>query len=163
MTDLQDCAGILATLRSTGLNETEAWSHLWQTKDPVVRAYALAKVVWHLGETANKVDDLGASLLGPALKVLFRIDPELGNEAVMALPPGFEVQASYLFLDGCRELKGLPDRFSVAGFLDLTDCSSLVALPSGLRLKGTLDMRRCDAWNGVVPPDAVIDGRILTQ
>lgn len=63
----------------------------------------------------------------------------------------------------CTSLTQLPPGASIGGHLLLADLPGLVALPDGLEVGGDLTLARCPSWNGQIPKDARIGGRIVTD
>jgi hypothetical protein len=92
-----------------------------------------------------------------------------GCVSLRRLPDGFQV-ADWLDLSGCTALTRLPEGLRVGeaedrieGHLWLRGCSALERLPGGLVVGGCIDLRGCAAWDGIIPPDARIGGRIITD
>lgn len=104
-----------------------------------------------------------------------------GLEWVLTLPKGLVLEGD-LVLSLCGALAGLPTGLNVGGDLEVSRCPALTRLPSGLRVGGDvwasgcrrlrhlpsglvvggdLLLRGCPAWDGVIPKDAEIGGRIL--
>jgi hypothetical protein len=55
----------------------------------------------------------------------------------------------------------LPDGVRVAGWLDLRG-SGLVSLPAGLKVE-VLDLHGCERWDGRIPADAKVSGKVYTD
>jgi hypothetical protein len=85
-----------------------------------------------------------------------------GCSRLREVPPGLKV-GGWLEFAGCASLETLPDGLKVGGGLNLAECKALRRLPAGLVVATDLDLRLCLAWDGVVPPDAVIGGKIITD
>jgi hypothetical protein len=79
-----------------------------------------------------------------------------------SLPPGLKVLGN-LDLEGCRDLRSLPDDIAIGGWLDLKDCSRLVSLPRRLTIGKWLDLTGCASWDGRIPADAMIAGKVMTD
>jgi hypothetical protein len=103
-----------------------------------------------------------------------RVVPELdlsGRAWADALPDGLSVNC-WPSGDGLREggflmlrwapIRSLPRNLTVADFVSL-DGSALETLPEGLRIGGDLDLRGCASWDGRIPADAQIGGRVETD
>ena len=105
-----------------------------------------------------------------------------GLDWVTTLPGGLVVEGD-LALSGCRALTGLPTGLNVGGDLEVSRCPALTRLParlrvggdiwacgcrrlrhlpSGLVVDGDLLLRGCPAWDGVIPEDAEIGGRVVS-
>jgi hypothetical protein len=84
----------------------------------------------------------------------------LTGTQVRVLPPDLKVGGS-LDLQG-TPLTVLPDGLVVNGDLNLKR-TPVVALPTGLLIRKDLWLQDCRRWDGRIPEDAVIKGRILTD
>lgn len=105
-----------------------------------------------------------------------------GFDWVLTLPKGLVVEED-LVLSLCGALAGLPAKLNVGGDLEVSRCPALTRLPSGLRVGGDvwangcrrlrhlpsglvvggdLFLRGCPAWDGAVPKDAEIGGRVIS-
>lgn len=80
--------------------------------------------------------------------------------ALTRLPTGLNVGGNFE-VSRCLALKRLPAALRVGGDMWASGCRSLSHLPSGLVVEGDLILRGCPAWNGVIPKDAQILGRII--
>jgi hypothetical protein len=85
------------------------------------------------------------------------LDLDCTRTGLTALPDGLTVGA-WLWLGETR-ITALPDGLTVPGTLVLKK-TPLATLPQGLTVNGNLDVTGCSAWDGVIPPDARIRGRI---
>lgn len=83
------------------------------------------------------------------------------------LPDAFKMACEwkygYLGLARCESLERLPDDLHMKGNLVLSGCTSLKRLPSGLVVDGELHMEGCTAWDGMIPGDAVIAGKVFSD
>jgi hypothetical protein len=84
----------------------------------------------------------------------------LEGAPLLRLPDGFKA-ASNLNLRHTL-VTTLPDGLEVGGDLWLAG-ATLQSLPRGLRVVGDLDLRDTPAWDGRIPPDAILSGKILTD
>jgi hypothetical protein len=99
-----------------------------------------------------------------------------------SLPDGLAV-GGYCQIQNCPRLERLPRDLKVAAVLHLFRCNSLVALPPGL-VVGDLSLNACDrlrslpdglvvadnlsvtlcpAWDGRIPDDAQVAGKVITN
>jgi hypothetical protein len=81
--------------------------------------------------------------------------------ALSRLPTGFEVGGG-LMIGERTSLKELPSGLTVHGDLCL-NWSDIESLPTGLVVDGDLFLDRAERWDGDIPHDAVIGGRIYTE
>jgi len=78
---------------------------------------------------------------------------------VSELPEGLEVAETLMVH---RSDLRLPAGLRVGGELWL-DTSSLHALPAGLVVAGSLWIRHCGSWDGLIPADARVKGRVFSD
>jgi hypothetical protein len=64
-----------------------------------------------------------------------------------------------LRVSGCPLFRDLPDGLHVGHDLTIAD-TALVSLHGGLEVEGTMTLFRNPNWDGVIPDDARIEGRI---
>lgn len=76
---------------------------------------------------------------------------------------GVKLIPCHLLLADSGSLQTLPEGLMVGGNLDLASCKSLLALPSGLYVEDDLYLSGCCSWDGVIPEDAVVRGRVITE
>jgi hypothetical protein len=167
----QDSEALLAAIRATGAGEGEAFVLLAQ-------AMGSKAAVPHLNSylQQNRFPDSVVMVLE---EVGVR-DPALANAALKAWPWGRTVEGDLDFTQ-TEWLKVLPRGLRVKGSLLLLH-SSIVALPEdldvkALHLEGTdfvnlprglvvrdfLDMADCPRWDGRIPADARVEGKLVTD
>jgi hypothetical protein len=83
-----------------------------------------------------------------------------GLQSLTSLPEGLRVGGS-LSLDGTA-VTFLPDGLDIGGGLYLTG-SSLIGLGCGLRVGADLDLTNCRGWNGQIPADTEVAGKVLSD
>jgi hypothetical protein len=83
----------------------------------------------------------------------------LASTQVTYLPDGFRV-AYDLILD-FTGFTHLPTGLWVGGSLHLADVP-IRHLPEGLHVGGTLDLSTCPHWDGQIPADTFLGGRLIT-
>jgi hypothetical protein len=88
--------------------------------------------------------------------------PEGPPEALTGLPDGLGV-SGLLCLDGNRNLTETPRGLWVGEELRLACCDNLRSLQGGLVVGGDLTVTGCPSWDGILPPDAAIGGKIVTD
>lgn len=84
-----------------------------------------------------------------------------GYSGLEILPEGFISNSQTLRLDGCKNLKRLPDNMIVNGNLDLS-YSGIEKIPHGLRVSGGLCLKGCDMLTEI-PDDLIVEGRLITD
>lgn len=84
----------------------------------------------------------------------------LSGLALRHLPGGLNVGGN-LEIANCLRLERLPDGLRVGGDLWADGCQSLSRLPADLVVDGDLLLRGCRAWDGMLPVDARVGGRVL--
>jgi hypothetical protein len=57
----------------------------------------------------------------------------------------------------------LPAGFAIDGPLDLRYSCRFTGFPPGLRIGGWLNLEGCEGWNGEIPEDMIIAGKIYTD
>ena len=82
-----------------------------------------------------------------------------GCTSLTSLPEGLTVGRG-LYLGGCTSLTSLPEGLTVGGNLNLGRCTSLTSLPEGLTVGGDLNLEGCTSWDGVIPKDTKIKGKV---
>jgi hypothetical protein len=85
-----------------------------------------------------------------------------GRAWITDLPEGLG-PLPWLNLRACLNLTRLPAGLTVRGQLNLTDCAALEALPPGLFVQECIWLNGCAGWDGIIPPDVQIRGRLYTD
>ena len=85
----------------------------------------------------------------------------LGGRAwALDLPWGMDLEGG-LMLDA-SPIQALPERLRVGADLYL-DRSLIASLPRGLKVGAGLWLRHCPHWDGRIPEDARVEGRVFTE
>lgn len=148
--------GILLSLQATGFTLAQAWAHLWKCGDVVLSQYALGEAVRALRAAGAEKDEIDpASIL---LEEIF-VEDEVFGRAVLDASRNLTVN-SYFQLAGLK-IERLPAGMRVFSALDLSGCKTLAVLPVGLEVRDDLYLQGCTSWDGVIPEDAKIGGRIF--
>jgi hypothetical protein len=163
----------LDALLATGAGVGEALGHVAATFGPDAVRHRLAEVLRgtptalataFLDDVACGDADLAQWGLARWLEGRNRrvgADLDLQGRAwVTALPLGLVVEGRLWLQDGC--LAGLPGGLQVKGDLWLMD-TPLAVLPDDLKVGGRLDMGGCRSWDGRIPRDAKVKGRVFTD
>jgi len=88
-------------------------------------------------------------------------DLNLGGSSIEFLPKNLTQVNGMLVLNGCKNLKSLPNNLTVNGSLDLGGCTKITSLPSGLKVKSYLDLRDTNITE--LPPDLQFERSIYLQ
>jgi hypothetical protein len=138
--------------------------NLWQLGKPACREFAEDLAQRHIesyaGETKRFDGDTWSRMEDP-IRNLVNADSAFAN-AVLAGMDGLDVPAG-LDLSEMSGLTALPRRLSIDGPLRLDGCSGLRSIPEGLSLNGFLCLVRCGNWDGQIPADADIGGKVKTN
>lgn len=84
-----------------------------------------------------------------------------GCPLFVSLPAQLEV--SFMRIRGCMSFKEIPEGLTMGGSLMVEDCPEFTRLPNGLTLGGHLLIRGCGKWDRVIPTDARISGKVITD
>jgi hypothetical protein len=152
---------IRSTLAELGVSPLSVAFGLWWTADrnPVFAPQRRAGVSHFFDMNAARALAKG---LGVAPAFADRIGRDGGvwlrGMNLAGLPPGFTLVPGNLELINVP-IPVLPDGLKVGGDLLLSG-SGIQSLPPGLVVQGDLDLRRCAVWDGLVPGDAQVMGKV---
>jgi hypothetical protein len=167
--------------RSWAVQQGAAWlreharQEIEQLKPHAFRTHR-SSLEWRVSELFEACPDLGNAILEACEGLLvgqswtFGKDPRpYGNptaplpvaQHLTALPVGLRVEGG-LTLEGCERLAQLPAGLAIQDDLCLRR-SGITALPPRLSVGGNLLLEGCGPWDGRIPEDADIRGRICTD
>jgi hypothetical protein len=162
----------LTSLLAVGDSEGKALGELFAVGDPRCREFAIAKgrerIAGRTGQDALEALLSFQDTDPDFMDVLFAgwdgfADCDLnlcGIRGGVRFPKGLRIGGDLLLVDsGSFEL---PDGLQVKGSVNLLDCR-IAKLPAGLRIGGDIVLEGCGWWDGVIPADARIGGRIYTD
>jgi hypothetical protein len=84
------------------------------------------------------------------------------NSGLTELPEGFYAKGG-LRVDECASLSGIPPHTEVGGTLDARNCPKLAFIGHGTVIGGDIDLRGCSGWDGRLPDDLKVAGKVRTD
>jgi hypothetical protein len=111
-------------------------------------------------EVGEDLDADGLNLVRVAADLKVGGNLDLRRTLVGSLPDHFQVGGSFWLTE--TSLRLLPDDLQVGKSLWLGE-TPLQRLPNGLRVGDNLGLEGCRSWDGRIPEDAVIGGRVFTD
>jgi hypothetical protein len=153
---LEDLEGTLLTLEATGMPR---WDALLMLVGGGVPASTLPDLNGVPERLRIRYADVDEGILAFARHAGH--DPDGANAALAAFLGNRMVDK--LALRRREWVRALPAGLEVRGNLNLYCCEAFRSLAARLRVRGDLRLLECPAWDGTIPPDAQVTGKVVTD